>query len=552
MIKKICKLIPMDFKSYIFIQLKCILLAIVYTVSALIFPMFISFIIDDGIVNNDTKKIILYICLMFFIGILMIVSQYLQRVYFYQFSQRIIIDIKSNVFKNLLRTNTQFWKTNKVGDIFTVLEDDIPKLETVVTSTLSQLIINFLSIIGICIFLLMIDKEIGICTIIISFIFSVFQKKLGNQAKKGMFDIREIFGEINGFTSECLNSMNDIQISGYSTPIHNEYRKKNQRYMKKSIYQTKIMSLNQVISLLYNVIGICLTLSLGGYKVYCGTLSIGMLFTITLYVQRLYSPIVNFNNSYISIKTIGPIIDKILHVMDTKDVIESGEYIKSESLKGNIVFRDIYFSYDEREIFKNINIKINHGEIVGIIGSNGCGKTTLIKLLGRLHNQLEGEILIDDREIKEYDLSYLRTQIGYMSQNNFLLSGKLRDIINPLQKDIEDIEILKMMDRLQINIDRFKDGLDTEIGENKITISGGESQKIGLIRLSFEDKPILILDEPTSAIDISSEVIICRELEQILSGKTVIIITHKKKILNICTRIIDMEKIQSVYSEVGS
>lgn len=515
---------------------------VIYTISSLIFPSFVSLIIDRGVAVGNSKNIVVYSIAMLLVGIVMMLFQYLQRYGFFELAQKITIGIKKKLMKQLMKTNLEFWNEHKIGDMFTVLESDVSRLETVLSNVISEILVNAVVVVGITGYLIYIDYSIGIIVFVIALIFAALQHLVGKKVENEMYRLREVIGDLSSDTNEILNNINNIQASNYSNVILDKYSSQMNQVKDKSVRQFKSMSLTQIVGVAFNILGIFVVLLIGSYRVSTESMSIGILFSLTIYVQRVYGPVVGLANIYISIRNALPIISKIEKVMNTDKIIEGGNLKYNHQLKGDINFDHISFSYgkDKPNIINDLSLVIHSGEICGIIGENGSGKTTLLKLLAKSYNLGKGKIQIDDNNIDEYQLEYLRSQFGYMLQNTFLMSGKLRDILNPLKLEKEDCEILKMMELFELDINKFNHGLDTEIGENKINISGGEAQKISLIRLFLEDKPIYILDEPTAAIDVESEEMICSRLKQLLKGKTGIIITHREKILDICDNVIQL------------
>lgn len=537
MMKRMRGLIDMPVRDYVSRLLICIFFMAIYTIASLAFPSFITIIIDKGVSANNTGNIILYSCEMLGVGVIMIVFQYLQRMGFYKLAQRIILSLKEKLVKKILLTNLNFWKEHKAGDIFTILESDVAQLETIFTTTISDILVNFFVVIGISGYLIYIDRVIGILVVFLAVTFSFVQRKIGKKIELSMYELREKVGDLSSYTNEILNNVISIQGSDFGKIVTGKYNKKNKEVIVSSIHQLKIISYTQIVGMVFNTLGIFIVLIVGAMRVRLGTMSIGLLFSLTIYVQRVYGPVVSLGDAYITIRNTIPIIDKVYAVLGTEELIKSGNKRKDNSAEGKIEFRDITFAYDKSErggVFSNLNIIAKPGQNIGIVGENGSGKTTLLKLLMRVCEPDQGKILLDDIDIKEYELEYFREQFAYMLQNPYLMSGKLRDILNPFGKNIADVQINQMIAYFELNMERFEQGLDTEIGENKLDISGGEAQKISLIRLFLEEKPVYILDEPTAAIDIESENLICDKLKNLLQGKTAFIITHREKILEIC------------------
>ncbi len=230
----------------------------------------------------------------------------------------------------------------------------------------------------------------------------------------------------------------------------------------------------------------------------------------------------------------------MLDILENDKEVRSGIYNPTLPLKGQITMHNVDFKYEDSPefVFRDLNLEIAQGEIIGIIGKNGSGKTSIIRLLSRICTPISGEILLDGKDIASYEDDCLDKCIGIMSQENYLPGWKLRDIFECEDNDIEKINSL--MNYLNFPVDSFLNGLDSKIGENKMSLSGGEIQKIAFVRLILQDKKIYIMDEPTSALDEDSENRMIHLISTELNGKTCIIITHRKAVLEICDRVIEL------------
>ena len=548
--KKIKLIIGIPFKEYIIKQSKCLIYMLIYTGLSLIFPGFVSLVIDKGVLNGNLYEILKYISFMFLVGILMVMFQYIQNVSFYKLAQTIIMELKNRLYEKILTTNHKFWEKHSVGDILTIMETDVSRLEALLTNTVSEIIVNILIVAGISVYLIVIEWTMGLCIIFLAILFAWIQQKLGTKVETGMTKLRNNIGKLAAFTNETINNVSNIQVTGYYENIKENYKNKNRRVVSNSINQLRTISFSQIIGMVFNVIGIIIVILVGSYKVMNGNMSIGLLFSLTVYVQRLYSPIISIGSSYINIKNTMPVINKITNVLQSDDYIHDGNLQSIE--KNNIDMSQVSFSYKTKTVFKNFSLHIESGDIVGIVGKNGSGKSTIIKLISGFCEAQKGEILYSGTDIRHYSLKFIRSQFAVMPQKQFFLSGTLRDIINPYNDKINDNKIFELANLFNLDVNKFENGLETFINENASNLSGGEVQKISLIHLFLHDRPVYILDEPTAAIDKESEEVICNSLEKLLKGKTAIIITHKREILKICNRIVDFDGEEDYEEEVNN
>lgn len=532
------QIVRMSHKDYILKETKCFLLLMIYTASTLLFPLFVSFIIDKGISQGDMNATFCYTIGMLAVGAVSVLTQYLQKVSFYKLGQEILIDIKQKIYGRILRTNLNYWSENKVGDVITVLEDDVASLETLLTSTVSGIAVNVFVVIGITVFLTVTNWKCGVIVSGMAIVFAYMQRKNGDRVQKSMYDLRKKIGEMISFTNESLQSINELQASGFEDVAKNRYLTCNKTVLEASVRQVKKISVASSIGSMFNVAGLLAVIGFGAYQVIKGEITVGTLFALTVYVQRLYGPIISLGQSYIDIRNSLPRIRKISELMNTTNMINSGNDLLSDGGMHTIAFRNVSFSYGENNtILDRFNLTVDPGKTLGIVGENGSGKTTMLKLLMNICEPQSGKVMIDGKKISEYDNDCLRKVMGYVGQNGVMLSGTLREVLDP--KNIcTDEALLSLMKEFMLDDGIFYNGLDTMIDENHRNISGGEFQKIALIRAFTESKDIYLLDEPTSAMDPECEKTVCERLRERLCGKTALIITHRPRILDICDDIV--------------
>lgn len=530
----------LSLRKYRWRYLKCFVFMMVYTITSVIFPGLISIIIDKGIMVRDYHYTLKYICGFFSVGIVMVLSQHIERMSFFKLSQDILYYIKVVVFRKIMNTNILFWSNHNIGDVMTVIESDISKIEALLTTEICDAIVNLFVVLGMSFFLIYLKVEIGILLIGVAVLFVIIQRQVGNKLKINMKILREAMGNTTALINEILNHIQHIQIIGLVIPFLKKYKKSNETVKNIHIKHMHIASISMGVSNLYVIISMLIVLSIGSFYFFRGLLTIGTLLTLVLYAQRLYTPINGLCNTYTMIKNITPSITKILDILESEDTIRCGTFFPQKNILGDLEFRNVTFRYSKnsKNVLENYCLHIKPGEKVGIVGKNGSGKTTIIKLLAGLCVPESGHIVLDGVSLEKYDFEFLRSQIGYVLQRDYLGSGKLKDI---LKFGVEDAYIdikNELIQEIGLDIDKFSNGWDTYIDENSNNISGGEMQKLSLIRAFSSSKAVYIMDEPTSFMDIESEKKVCGILNKLLCDKTSIIITHRPQILKICDRVV--------------
>lgn len=527
--KDIIKLIKYTDISYMKRQIGCMIFLLLNTVLTLVYPSCISVIVDQGVAKGSIEDIIKYSILMFVLGILIMITNYVQQIKYAKLGREICEILRNRMFEKLCKTNYKFWCENRVGDIITILDTDVSLVEKILTSIISCGILNILYFSGIIMVLLLCNVKTGFLITILVFLFVLLQKKNGKKVKRGMSELMEKIGWFNSETQEMIHNMPDIQLIYPEKDLVNSYMQQNRLTNMSYIQQTKNMLEAKNIGWGFNILSIFSVLLIGGYAVLREDISVGILFSMIVYVQQLYSPAVALGETYNSIKNAQPSILRISTLLENKEMVEEADFCPEGSLKGNIIFKNVTFSYAQNTdpVFRNLNLSLKAGRIYGITGDNGMGKSTFIRLIAGLCMPDSGNIYIDDIEIKKYNVEYLRKHIGYLLQKPLLLRGK-----NP----IDNIDTKRMMRYFNMGKKRY-------LEENVKGLSGGESQKLALAYLlSDKTKDIYILDEPTASVDLKSEEVICSQIRDALKGKTALIITHRRSILKICDEVIDFNK----------
>lgn len=538
-IKKILEIVDVDKKSYILNQLWCFFCLIMYTMFSIIFPSFLSKIVDIGIARNDKQAILQYSLQMLICGISMVTFYYLQRVSFFKFGNQITFNTRKKLYNKLCNVNISFWNQYKIGDVLTILNSDIDKLQELLTSNISELVVNAVLAIGIALYVLMLNVKIGVAVIFLAVFFAMSQKKLSDKSKEKMKNFRQAVGDFNSYSTETINNIPSLQMTGKVNYVKKIYANHCDILASRGLDFTRTISVVSVIGTSFNILAIVLVLLIGAIDVSNGTISVGLLFSMTIYVQRLYSPIVALGNLFVNIRSFTPVLDNIYNLFSTEDTISQGTYSSLNALSGKVEFKNVSFAYKDQDyVIRNFSAVFEPGDIVGIIGENGSGKTTICRLLTKLCHVSQGTIELDGIDINDIETSYLQTQIGVMTQDSFMLTDDINELLSSDQHSISIQEYLRSLNFSNTGISISDTGFNVK--ENKVNISGGEAQKLALYKLYLENKPICILDEPTASLDSDSEKKMIEFISNYFRGKTVFIITHKPEILCLCSKTIKL------------
>lgn len=293
--------------------------------------------------------------------------------------------------------------------------------------------------------------------------------------------------------------------------------------------KTKIKLVHEIFFTVFALIVNILKVVVLGYAVLKSDLSVGAVVTVISLLGKAYEPIAIFNVEYVDYKLNKVTVNKYIELLDIKDDEALNSGLKLKELGGNVEFKNVSYSYNnEKNIINNLSFKINKNSSVALVGESGSGKSTIIKLIMGLIKYDKGNILIDDKELSKLNLNSFYDNVTYVSQEAPIFDGTLRENLI-FDKKIPDEEIIKVLNLVCLDkfYEKLENGLDTELGEKGVRMSGGERQRVALARLFFDDSKIIILDEATSAMDNITEKLVMENVVKQLDNKTLVVIAHR-------------------------
>ena len=457
--------------------------------------------------------------------------EYIYKVYWRNLAQTVEHGLRMDAYDHLQNLELEYFEDRQTGGLMSILNDDINQLERFLDISANDLIQVTITAITICFAFFLLSPEVAWMAMVpMPFIlfFSVkFQKRLEPKYKS----VREKVGILNGHLSNNLTGI--ATIKSYTTEkfekkrigqSSNDYRNSNRDAIR---FSSAFSPLIRMII----VIGFTAMLIFGGFRTINGDLEVAAYSAMIFLTQRLLWPLTRMGETFDQYQRAMASITRIMSLFDTESKIQSGDtHLLSSNIEGKITFEDVSFSYKGREeVFSNFTVDINSGETVAFVGSTGSGKTTIVKLLLRLYDPIEGKVTLDGINLRDMNLQDLRQGIGLVSQDTFLIDGTVRENIaygrpeTPLEEIIEAAKIAEVHDFI-INLPyRY----DTLVGERGQKLSGGQRQRISIARAVLKDPPILVLDEATSSVDNETEAAIQRSLERIIHDRTTILIAHR-------------------------
>lgn len=522
----------------------CISLLLFYTLMNIIYPRLLQMVIDKGIVENNIKKIVFYSLITLLLIILSIIIGHLMRIKYVLLGQKITLGIKKKILSTFDNQSILSYKNYQNGEIISILENDIKHVEVLFTYLFSDFLTNILTIIGIGAILFALNGSIALLVIIITIIFALIQKRLGKDIKNISKSVSVSRGKLQSFEQEYLENYIDIRSSNRTNQFENKLWQYQFDLFDSEKKVAIIKSGTSVLGVSFQNVCLILTFLLGGLLVLLKYLTMGELFSLIIYVQKIYSPVTALFKTYMEMKKTQASFNRVKDLFyDTG--MEDGNLIMKEPFS-IIEFKNVKFGYTkENTLFKNLSFCVEKGTSVAIVGLNGTGKTTLLHLLLKNLEGYAGSILINGQELVKFKRNEYNKHFSYMGQKLNIYSGTVYENVTLFDYSVDRRKVEQALSKVGLldELQKHYKGLDTLLGSGGITLSGGQAQKLNWARIFISDADILLLDEPTSALDLESEQRLCELLFETFKDKIIIAVTHRPEIIRFCKKIINIERI---------
>jgi len=533
-------------KPYIFSISVATFLTILISVLSAVRPRLTPIAIDDKIANNDIPG--LQIIIIILIGTLFIQAgvQYLNAYLTSWIGQKIVFDLRKKLYSHVMNLNLKYFDNTPIGRIVTRVTNDIDVLYEVFSSGLVAVFGDIFTIIWILYFMFTLDVSLALVTMsvlpLLIYATSVFRKKARDSYRK----IRVLVAKMNSFIQEHITGISVVQLFVKEKDTIKDFEKINRAHTEQNKRGIRYYAIFFPVVEFIGALSIALVIWYGGGQVVQRSISVGVLISFIQYIEMFFRPIRDLAEKYNILQTAMASSERIFELLDKKsDIVDSKSPVIIKEFKGNIEFKNVSFAYNENEyVLRNVSFKINEGERVAFVGATGAGKSTIINLLCRFYDVIDGEITIDGINIKKIRQEDLRRNIAVVLQDVFLFSGDIRYNINLGENTISDNKILEAISSIGLDkfINSLPDNISHRIYERGTTLSTGQKQLISFARALAFDPKILVLDEATSSVDTETELLIQKAILKLISGRTSIIIAHRLSTIQSCDKIIVIHK----------
>jgi len=531
-------------KPYRIFVIGSIISLAVFSMLGLFLPLVLRVIIDDVLPNRDSELLLAILCGLVAIYTVRAIFLYISHYFTYYTCQRVLFDIRKKLIKHIHALPVKFYDKTRVGTMITRIINDVGKIQGMVNQGLNQLITQSLSMVLILLIMFFVDWQLTLLCLIPLPLFAAnfyYTKKI---QKTQHSRLSEYIAEISGNLSEVLNGVRVVK-------AYHSGQSENRKFVSefRNVFNiTLSIQMKNVVCAIRNeiliIFALLMMLGAGAFKVWSGWISIGEFVAFYAYLGMLFNPIQVLTNLSNVLGEGFAGMSKILNILNTPiDLIEGTEMLPAKIEGGEIVFKNVDFSYEDTQVLENFNLKINPGQMVAFVGPSGSGKSTLAHLLLRFYDVDKGSISVNDTDIRNVKMKDYRQKVSVVLQEPYLFSGSISDNIAYSNSEATREEIIESAKKANAHdfISQLKDGYNTYIGEHGIGLSGGQKQRIAIARTLLRNPTILVLDEATSALDNQSEFEVQESLNK-LSGKlTIVVIAHRLSTIKHADLIVAMD-----------
>lgn len=496
-------------------------------------PLLTQYTLDNHVAFGNYAAMVEVIILLLVLLIFNSIAQYVHTYLSGWLGQQVIRDMRARLYEHIISLRLKFFDKTPIGRLVTRTISDVETLNDVFSEGLAAMIGDLLQIIFILVVMFIHDWRLALLSLsMIPFLLLstyVFKEKI----KVAFNDVRNAVSNLNTFVQEHLTGMNIVQIFGSEKAEFEKFRIINEEHKQANLRSVLYYSIYFPVAEIISAAGIGLLVWYGAK----GTIdfettgiTIGKLIAFIMYIQMFFRPIRMIADRYNTLQMGIVSSSRIMNLLDNQEHVQANGSYVPHTMKGAVKFDNVWFAYnDSQYVLKGINIDIRPGETVALVGATGAGKSSVINLLNRFYEINRGHILVDDRDLQEYDLGHLRKNIGVVLQDVFLFSDTIFNNITLGNKNVTEEMVWHAADLVGARkfIERLPGRLSYNVMERGATLSVGQRQLISFIRAMVYDPKILVLDEATSSVDSETEELIQQAIGKMMNGRTSIVIAHR-------------------------
>jgi ATP-binding cassette subfamily C protein/subfamily B ATP-binding cassette protein MsbA len=497
-------------------------------------------VVDDVFIFKDYESLVKTVLMMLGSAVLMQAGFFTAKYSIIFASENTLLKIREGIFSKLLKVPYTFFIRHPTGDLISRVVSDVEKTKIILTENIPNLMINsvvFLGLLGVLFYRDYLLTFILVFALpVMALMVKFFGRKKGKHTKRtqeGMADLTQIL-------SQTLQGVENIKVFSAENRVIKAFREFNRKIFRSSVKSEFYLTANTALNYTFGYFVVSVVFFYGGYRIIKGELTPGEFISYLTALFLIQPPLLAVQKSLMALKGNLPIVSRISSLLNLEE--EQHGKLPFKGFRASLSFRNVSVRIEDKEILKEINLEIKKGEKIGIVGHTGSGKSTLVKIIPRLVDY-GGSVRIDGVELKEYEVSSLRSAIGMSTQENFLINATIKENILIAKPTASEREIIRALELAGCDfVWNLERGIETPVGERGYALSGGERQRLALARVFLKSPQIVILDEATSALDLNTEKRIIKNIYDHFADKTVIFVAHRISNVMDCDRIIVMRE----------
>lgn len=539
-----------------------VLIGIIKFAIPLLIPLILKFVIDDiidadGLTTSEKTSKLLWVMGGSFVIFLIFRPpvEYLRQYLAQWVGNKILYDIRDKLFDHLQKLSLRYYAQTKTGEIISRVIHDVEQTKIFVMTGLMNVWLDLTTIAIAIIIMLTMDFWLTVVAVILFPLFGFSIKYFFGRLRRLTRERSQALAEVQGHLHERVQGMPVTRSFALEDHEQEQFDIRNENFLDRALKHTSWNAKTFAVTNTITDLAPLLVIAYGGLQVVNGNLSLGTMVAFTSYMERVYSPLRRLVNSSTQLTQSIASIDRVFELMNEPyDIIDKANARELANVRGEVDLENVTFRYEEEEmdVLKNVDLHVQEGETIALVGMSGGGKSTLISLIPRFYDVTGGTIRVDGMDIRDVKARSLRNNIGMVLQDNILFSESIEMNIRMGKPSATDEEVVAAAKAANAHgfIKDLPYGYDTMVGERGVKLSGGQKQRIAIARVFLNDPPILIFDEATSALDLESEHIIQEAVEKLASNRTTFIVAHRLATITHADRIVVIE--DGEIKEIGS
>ena len=481
-------------------------------------------------------------------------ASYVANYYTTSVGQWVANDLRIRTYHHLQQLSLSYYDNHQTGTILSTITSDVQTIQGFASSSTLGIVVDLFTIVAMLFIMFWLNWDFTLIAVAVTPFMLLLVSRFKKVVKKATHELRKEQSKIVSVVEAGLQSMRVVKAFGREGLAEEELAEVSHATVDASLKARRVKALlSPIVSI---TVAACTAVVLwrGSALILTGVMTAGELTVFLSYLTKFFKPVQDLATMTNTIAQAAVGVDRVRAILDADTIIpERPDAREPQALKGDIEFEHVAFAYSaDAPVLKDVNFKIKAGQLVGVVGPTGGGKSTIVSLIPRFYDPSAGVVKIDGVDIREFKFHAMRDQIGYVLQETVLFEGTVRDNIAYGREGVTEKQILEAAKLANADefIARMPHGYDTMVGERGETLSGGQRQRIGIARAVIRNNPILILDEPTAALDTESERLVIEALERLMKGRTVITIAHRLSTIRDANKIIVLK--EGVVAEEGT